>query len=171
MRAVRAKAATVRKSVRGFEKKQRECEGVVVPRGRQEQVELLTDAGGLLAIFAPIQAELQGFATTLQGIQPDDAELVRGVTGWTKVVTLLGQIPPEANEACAEVLRWAANGYTAETAPVDFDALAATFRGLERHDRGIRRASIRLARLGVFPGTAAAFQPDGLIDLIEPLGS
>jgi hypothetical protein len=162
VRAARVKTATVRKSVRAYERSLEACEGLVVPRGVQEEAGLLLVAGRYTAFVDPLSAQIDSFVTALQDIQPTDATLVRGVVGWTKLKQLVDALPRAVQDGCGALRQWAANAYTRDSAPVDFESLAASMASLRRQERTIARADERLARLGVTPTAVLGFDPAGL---------
>jgi hypothetical protein len=155
----------VRRSVRGYEKDLDDCEGLVVPRSRHEEVELLYEAGEIQAAFDPLLTHLDAFVTRLQEIQPEDPELVRGVVWWRRLVTAIAALPEPSARPCEAILNWADTNYSNETAPVDFPSLAAAINGMERQERGILRAATRLADLGISQRIVPGFTPEGLLVL------
>ncbi len=165
IRAVQGQAADVRRSVRGYEKDLDRCEGLVVPRSRHEEVEALYQAGQIHAAFDPLLVHLDAFVTRLQEIQPEDAELVKGVIWWQRLVTAIDVLPDVTARPCEAVLNWGETNYSTETAPVDFPSLIASLNAMERQERGIIRAAARLEELGVSPRIVPGFVPEGLLVL------
>ena len=165
IRAVQGQTADVRRSIRRYEKDIEDCEGLVVPRSRHEEVELLYEAGELKAAFDPLLIHLDAFVTRLQEIQPEDPGLVRGVVWWRRLVTSLAALPEVAERPCDAVLTWADTNYSNDTAPVDFPSLVAAINGMERQERGILRAASRLTELGISQRIVPGFTPEGLLVL------
>jgi hypothetical protein len=163
IRAVRAKIDTVRASNRAFNRSLRPCESLIVPRKREADVEALLAAGQLAATYSPILAQLDGFVTALQDVQPEDPDLVRGVVSWRRFLTLLAALPRAASDACPAISQWAANAYAPEAAPADFAELRDVLDAIDRQARGIQRAAERLSKLGVLTNTVAGFDPYGLL--------
>jgi hypothetical protein len=163
IRAVQGQRADVRRSIRGYEKNVEKCEGLVVPRSRHEEVELLYQAGELQAAFDPLLSHLDAFVTRLQEIQPEDPALVRGVIWWRRLVTELDALPDVTARPCDAVLAWADTNYSDETAPVDFPSLIASLNALERQERGIVRAGARLEELGISQRILPGFVPEGVL--------
>ncbi|HEX8054845.1 MAG TPA: hypothetical protein VF517_17805 [Thermoleophilaceae bacterium] len=163
VRAVAGQRPDARLSVRRYEKDLRDCEGLVVPRGRHAEVELLYDAGATLASVDPLLTHLDAFVTRLQDIQPEDTELASGVVWWRRLITSLGSLPRTTLRPCTAILEWANDNYSTDTAPVDFAELQRTLDTLKRENRGILRAAEHLAELGVAPRLSAGFTPDVLI--------
>jgi hypothetical protein len=163
IRAVRAKIDTVRASNRAFQRSLRPCESLVIPRKREADVEALLSAGQLVATYSPILAQLDGFVTALQDVQPVDSDLVRGVVSWRRFLTLLAALPRPAGDACPAIGQWAANAYAPESAPADFAELRDQLNAIDRQGRGIQRAAERMAKLGVLTNTVTGFDPYGLL--------
>ena len=163
IRAVQGQRTDVRRSVRGYEKDLDRCEGVVVPRGRHDAVELLYSAGEVLAAFDPLLVHLDGFVTRLQEIQPEDNELVSGVVWWRRFVTAVDGLPDVVARPCSAMLKWSETNYSDDTAPVDFPALLSTLNAIERQERGIARAGLHLEELGISPRITPGFVPEGLL--------
>lgn len=163
IRAVRLKIDAVRRSINAYDRSLDACEGLVVPRGRHEDTEALVEAGHLLATYSPILAQLDGFVTGLQDVQPEDPDLIRGVVAWRRFLTLLQAMPPVAADACSAVREWAANSYAPEAAPTDFAALRDALEATGRQVRAIQRTAERLATLGVLPHPVLGFDPYGLL--------
>jgi hypothetical protein len=117
----------VRRSLTAHERELRPCEGLVVPRSRRAAVEDLFAAGDLLAFVTPLSAQLDGFVTALQDVQPQDPELVRGVAAFSAgtytmpastVPTAAGQsLPAPLPYGIADVAQRAGR-------PIDLAALA-----------------------------------------------
>jgi hypothetical protein len=166
IRAVRGKVGELRRSLRAYDAQIRRCEGLVVPRGHHEDAEALFDAAGAVAFVAPIAAQLDGFVTALQNIQPEDPDLVRGVVAWRRLLTIVDALPRPVTDPCGALQQWAANSYAPEAAPVDFAELRELLASGRRQERRIFLTSLRLARLGVFPNAALGFTPDGLAELV-----
>jgi hypothetical protein len=165
VRAVAGQRADIRLSVRRYEKDLRACEGLVVPRSRHAEVDALYEAGELLAVFDPLLVHLDAFATRLQEIQPEDAELARGVVWWRRIVTTIGSIPRVTLRPCTAVLQWANDNYSTDTAPADFAELQRLIDAAETQNRGIFRAAEHLAELGIAPRLVVGFTPEGLLGL------
>jgi hypothetical protein len=165
IRAVQGQAADVRRSIRAYEKDLDECEGLVVPRSRHEEVDLLYEAGQLHAAYDPLLIHIDAFVTRLQGIQPDDPELIKGVVWWRRLVTALDALPDVTARPCRAILDWAETNYSNETAPVDFPSLIASLAAMERHERGILRAASRLSELGISQRIVPGFTPEGILVL------
>jgi hypothetical protein len=163
LRAVTGQGPDVRRSIRSTQKDVARCEGLVVPRGRQEQAVLLFRAGDLIAPYDPLLVHLDAFVTRLQEIQPEDPGLVSGVVWWRRLVNTLDSLPDVVARPCAALLEWSRTNYSGETAPVDFDELEGTLNAARTARRGVFRGAARLEELGVSPRVLPGFIPDGLV--------
>lgn len=163
VRAVRAKIDAVGRSINAYDAEVERCEDLVVPRRLEDEVADLFDAGSVVTAYSPVFAQLDGFVTALQNIQPEDPELVRGVVAWRRYLILIEAIPRPASDACPATQQWAANGFAPEAAPVDFPALRDLVAALERQEVGIAKGAERLEELGVLPEVVFAFDPGGLL--------
>jgi hypothetical protein len=161
---VRAQPALVR-SVRRFVRNSEPCETLDVPNDRQDEATLLLAAGLAQAANRPLNAMLDDYATTLQSLAATDQQLAKGAAAWRDYVDGIRSLPALAPSACAVLAEWAANGYTEETAPVDFTALKALFDRVKADGAEIRRTARYLARLGIDPVTAVEFTLDDLADV------
>ena len=164
VRAVGGQRADVRREERRVVKDVAKCEGIVLPRSRHEEYELLLEVADAVAVADPLLAHLDAFVTRLQEIQPEDPDLARGVVWWRRFVTTLSSLPRSAARPCSLMLQWAESDYSSDTAPLDFAQLQATWNAVERENRGITRAAGRLGDLGVAPRLVLAFTPDGLVE-------
>jgi hypothetical protein len=158
---LRAQPALIR-SVRRFVRNSQPCETLNVPSGREDEATLLLAAGLTQAANRPIRPVLEEYAATLQSLAPTDPQLAKGAAAWRDYVDGVRSLPPLAPSACAVLAEWAANGYTDETAPVDFAALTALFGRLRADGDEIRRTSRFLARVGIDPVTAVEFTLDDI---------
>jgi hypothetical protein len=163
IRAVEGQRADVRRSVRAYEADLAKCEGLVVPRSRHEEVELLYEAGELHAAFDPLLVHLDGFVTRLQQIQPEDPALASGVVWWRRLVTSLDALPDVTARPCSAVLTWADSNYSDDTAPVDFAQLSQAIAAMRAQERGIIRAAAYLEGIGISPRIVPGFVPEGLL--------
>lgn len=165
VRAVSGQGPDVRRSIRSTQKDTARCEGLVVPRSRHAEADLLFLAGHTLAELDPLIVHFDAFATRLQEIQPEDPGLVSGVVWWRRFVTSVQNVPDVVLRPCATLLDWSRSDYSAETAPLDFEQLAAQLRAIKTADRGINRGADHLAELGVSPRAVQGFSPSLLVAL------
>jgi hypothetical protein len=150
------------RSVRRFVRNSQPCETLDVPSNRQAEATLILAAGLTQAANRPIGAVLDDYAATLQSLAPTDPQLAKGAAAWRDYVDGVRALPALAPSACAVLAEWAANGYTDETAPVDFAALTALLGRLRADGGEIRRTARYLARLGIDPVTAVEFTLDDI---------
>jgi hypothetical protein len=160
---LRAQPALIR-SVRRFVRNSEPCETLDVPNARQDEATLLLSAGLAQAANRPLDALLDDYAATLQSLAVTDAQLAKGASAWRDYVDGIRSLPALAPSACGVLAEWAANGYTDETAPVDFAALKTLFDRLQADGAEIRRTARYLATLGIDPVTAIEFTLDDLAD-------
>jgi hypothetical protein len=165
LRRLKEKGVAVRDSVRAYELEAEECESLSVPRAQRANVDGFIDAGLELAIYEPVLAELADYVAALEGIGVKDATLTSGVVAWRRYLRLLDALPDVARDACPEVRRWAAGGYDADSAPVDFRELRATLAGFVRQDKRMTRAADRLYELVISRKGLNAFFPYGVVTL------
>jgi hypothetical protein len=163
LRAAAGQGADVARSIRATEKDVARCEGLVVPRSRHEEAGLLYRSGEVLAQVSPLLVHFDAFATRLQEIQPEDPGLVSGVVWWRRLVNSLQDLPELTARPCTALLEWSRTDYSAETAPVDFEQLAALLRAIRTAERGVGRAADHLGDLGVSPRVLPGFTPEGLL--------
>jgi hypothetical protein len=162
-RALRASALATADAIDNFRASIRPCARLHVPRGR------LTDANELLAIGlteaieTPNDTPLGDFVAALQRVNTTNhAVLGNGATAWLDYLSVVRALP-NVPDACGSLQRWAQNGWTASTAPIDFSAAIALDGRAAIDAKAIGRAAAELARDGVFRSTAAAFTPKGLL--------
>jgi hypothetical protein len=167
---VRAEPSAVR-SVRRYTRAIEPCESLEVPADRRDEAALLLGAGLIQATFGPLEPTLEGFATTLNSLGLVEDQLVKGGAAWRDFVDGARSLPTLSPNACAVLAEWAANGFTDETAPVDFAALRTLMDRLEADGAEIRRTSRFLARGGIDPVTAVEFSFDDLVGTTVVSGS
>lgn len=161
--AVEPKTPEIRASVNAFEEKEEPCIDANFPDELVDEIGDFTELGVELAIYDPVMAELDAFATRIANSGVTDLELQRGVSSWRKYLDVLADIPPVARDACPALRRWARDGYSDESRPVDFARTRALHRSLVRHGRRILDAGDRLFLLGVSERTFVSFTPYGLV--------
>jgi hypothetical protein len=167
-RGVAAQSTALEQAVLTFFDSERQCRRLDVPRNREPQVALFEAAAGARAIFEPIDPQLQTFVNALAATPSSDPVLTAGAAGWTDVLAVLRSLPDFQPTFCAALKRWAAAGWAASAAPADYNSVRALFVRGDRDERAIERAAKHLASLGVFPRTARAFTPDGLVTFGSP---
>ena len=153
----------LRRSVRRYTRAIAPCESLEVPTARRDEATLLLSTGLVQATFGPLAPTLDGFATTLGSLGLAGDQLEKGALAWRDFVDGARSLPTLSPDACAVLAEWAANGFSDETAPVDFAALRTLMDRLEADGAEVRRTSRFLARLGIDPLTAVEFSFDDLI--------
>lgn len=154
-------AATARAIIRAGEAAHR-CRKVRVPRARQGDAAALFDLALVEAVERPSDAVVADFAAKLLDVNATDRTLAAGALGWADWVATVRSLPQVA-DPCAELKRWARDGYALAKAPIDF----AAYRRLERRAAAdvaaIDRAAALMARKGAFRNVVAGFTPEGLL--------
>lgn len=164
--SVRALRSNVRQSQKRYTSSLAECDKVVVPKNRRHDVDLLVKSGGVYAFYSPLRARLGDFATEIHDINAGDPELRKGVAAWENTLVLFDSLPAASADPCAAVREWSNHGFSADTAPADFDELTIELDSLKSQSRKLDRAAKHLDDAGVFPGPAAAFAPNGLLAIV-----
>jgi hypothetical protein len=165
VRDVAAQAGSVRGALKALQRSSAPCKRLRVPANRRVAVALLSAAAEGTATFGPIELQLQAFVNALGTVRTADGVLVSGAAAWADVLEVFRSLPGLQPSLCGAVKHWAANHWAANAAPVDLAALRALNARSLRDERAIDRAGAHLAALGVFPRTAVAFTPSGLIAL------
>jgi hypothetical protein len=165
LRDVASQAGSVRSALRGLERSSAPCKRLHVPANRRVSVALLSAAAEAQATFGPIEPQLQTFASSIGSVRTPDAVLVSGAAGWADLLEVLRSLPGLQPSLCGAVKHWAAAQWATSAAPADLTLLRSLNVRSLRDERAIDRAGTHLASLGVFPRTAVAFSPSGLIAL------
>jgi hypothetical protein len=163
VRAVGAEAGVVASSIKTLQQSSLPCRRLSIPRNRRAQVALFSASARSSAIYDPIDAQLQAFVNSIGGTRTSDGVLLAGAAGWADLLEVYRSLPAFQPSLCGAVKRWAAAGWAASAAPADYAVLKVLDARAARDRQAIARASTHLANLGVFPRTAFAFTPDGLI--------
>jgi hypothetical protein len=157
------KERSVLRSVTRYIEQAQACEDLKVPDDRQDEAVLMLSTGLTQATIRPLSGTLDAYATTLQSLGVTDPQLAKGAAAWRDFVDGVRSLPKFSTSYCTVLAEWAANGYTDETAPVDFAALRALAVRLQGDGAEVRRTGRYLAKLGVDPVTVRAFSLDDLI--------
>lgn len=165
--AVTGAAPDVRASLERYDSSLSRCDDLVVPRDRRADVDLLLRAGGVAAFYRPLRATLDDFDTALHDVNGFDPTMVSGVKAWDKTLVLRDSLPAAANHACRAVRDWAANGFSKDTAPADFDRLAIVMRDFGPQYARLDEVVRYLHRQGAVKKVAAVFSPRGILALID----
>lgn len=159
---------SVLRSVTRYTESAEACETLDIPDARQDEALLLLTTGLTQATIRPVQSVLDDYATTLQSLAVADPALARGAAAWRDFVDTVRALPKLQPSYCAALAEWGANGYTDETAPVDFAALRTIAARIQADGAEVRRTGRHLRRLGIDPVTVEAFTLDNLIGNVTP---
>ena len=165
VRDVSAQAGAVKSSVKAFARSTASCKRMTIPRNRRTQVALLTAAAEGRATYGPVDAQVQSFVLALGAIRSTDATLVGGAASWADLLQLTRSLPTFSPSLCGALKAWSRAHWSLRAAPVDLAALKAANARALADQKAIARAAVHLAKEGVFPKTAVAFSPSGLIAL------
>jgi hypothetical protein len=165
VRDVGAQRASVRSALKALERSSGPCKRLHIPSNRRTSVALLSAAAEATATFGPIEPQLQTFVNTIGSVRTTDGVLVAGAAGWADLLEVFRSLPGLQPSLCGAVRHWAAAHWAANAAPADIASLRSLNTRSLRDERAITRAGAHLAGLGVFPRTAVAFSPSGLIAL------
>lgn len=165
VRDVGLQAGAVRSALRALERSSAACRRLRIPSNRRASVALLSAAAEATATFGPIEPQLQAFVDAIGAARTTDGVLAAGATGWADLLGVFRSLPRFQPSLCSAVRGWAGNHWAANAAPANLTQLRALESRSLRDERAITRAGAHLAGLGVFPRTAVAFSPSGLIAL------
>jgi hypothetical protein len=153
-------------SLQTYEDTTQQCLKLKVPKANQAQATDLLTIGLVDAVVSPYDTQLDKYAKALQAVGAQDSELVKGAAAWADIVSTARALPKLSPDACSVLKAWAANNYSAETAPVDFAAVDAQFTRLAADIVQVGKTGRRLKRLGLDTGTVADFVGSGLLELL-----
>ena len=165
VRDVGAQAGAIKSSVKALERSTAPCTHMRVPRNRRTQVALLNAAAETRATFGPVDAQIQAFVNSIGAVRSTDATLVAGAAAWADLLQVVRSLPAISPSLCGVLRTWSRAHWAAGAAPADLAALRALDVRSVADEKAVARAAAHLARLGVFPKTAVAFSPSGLIAL------
>jgi len=163
---VKEMGAELRRSDRDYARSLEKCDDLVVPKKRQDEVQLLFDVGATRAFYMPIRSILDKFNVALHDVHGEDPRMTRGVDAWDRTLVLIGQLPPATKNPCKAVQKWAENDYSSDSAPADFDQLKVIRQQFKAQEKVENEASRHFAEAGAFPAIAKAFAPRGLRSLV-----
>lgn len=163
---VRDRADEVNDSVDAYGRELARCDDLVVPKKRQDEVELLFETAFTRAFYAPIRGVLDDFNVALHDVHGDDPRVTRGVDAWDRTLVLFDQLPSATKRPCKAVRKWADNHYSSDSAPADFDELKVIRKQFSAQEKILNETARHLAEAGVFPAIARAFAPRELRRLI-----
>jgi hypothetical protein len=163
--SVGSQAPAVLKSVKSLKLSSLPCRHLHVPANRRAQVALFRASATSTAVYGPIDSQLQQFVNSLGVVRTSDGVLVAGAAAWGDLLEVYRALPAFPPSLCGAILRWQAAHWAAAAAPANYSVLKALDARARRDMKAIARAGAHLANLGVFPRTAVAFTPSGLVAL------
>lgn len=166
--AFERKTRSILRSVSRYTESAEACETLDIPADRQDEALLLLSTGLTQATIRPVQSILDDYATSLQSLAVVDPALASGAAAWRDFVDTARALPKLQPSYCQVLAEWGANGYTDETAPVDFAALRTISQRIAADGAEVRRTGRYLRRLGIDPLTAEAFTLGDLIRASAP---
>ena len=161
--AFEKKRRSILRSVARYTDSAQACETLDIPDDKQDEALLLLSTGLTQATIRPAQSVIDDYATSLQSLAVVDPALASGASAWRDYVDTVRALPKLQPSYCAVLAEWGANGYTDETAPVDFAALANIAQRIQTDGAEVRRTGRYLRRLGIDPLTVEAFTLGDLI--------
>src|SRR4051794_13904236 len=162
------RARSIERSVTRYTESAEACETLNVPDDRQDEALLLLSTGLTQATVRPVQSVLDNYATALQSLAVGDPALASGAAAWRDYVDTVRALPRLQPSYCQVLAEWGANGYTDETAPVDFAALRTISQRIAADGLEVRRTARYLRRLGIDPVTATEFTLGDIIRASAP---
>ena len=157
------KAASIRRSIRRYDRSSEPCQALDIPAERQGQASLMVSAGLLQVTTRPLWGTLDDYASTLQALKVTDRQLAAGAAAWRDYTDTVRSLREPSGGWCGAFLEWRRAGYPAASAPVDFGALRSISTRLRADAAQVRRTGRYLRGEGVDPITANDFTLDDLI--------
>ena len=165
--AVKNARPDVRDSFARYDKSLSQCDKVTVPKRHRKEVDLLIKAGGVAAFYLPLRSQLDDFNVALHDVHGHDPSVTRGVEAWDRTLVLVDELPPAAAHACRAVRDWAANKFSKDTAPADFDELGVVLHQFPVQYKTLDETAAYLREQGVVPRVAKVFAPAGILKLVD----
>ena len=165
---VKDRAGDVSRSVHDYDSSLGRCDGIVVPKKRRSQVDLLFKLGGTRAFYTPLRPALDRFNTALHDVHGEDPRTTRGVDAWDRTLVLLDELPDVTADPCPAVKKWAKHGFSSDSAPADFGRLGVIRKQFGVQEQVLDEVAHHLRDSGVYPKIAAAFTPANFYDGIRP---
>ena len=169
--AFEKKQRSVLRSVSRYTDSAQACETLDIPDDRQDEALLLLSTGLTQATIRPVQSLIDDYATSLQSLAVVDPALASGAAAWRDYIDTVRALPKLQPSYCSVLGEWGANGYTDETAPVDFAALRTISQRIAADGAEVRRTGRHLRRLGIDPLTVEEFTRGDLIRASAPSDS
>jgi hypothetical protein len=146
------------------------CDSLEIPRSRRDAVGAVVDVALTEAVAGPNDGVLGQFTSALGGVSPVRPVLASGAAGWADYLAVIRSLPP-IQDPCETLQQWAQAGWSESQSPIDLAAYAQLNARAQSDQRAIKRAALHLAEVGVFPSTAVAFTPQGLLLRLLPSGN
>ena len=156
------RVAATRRSVRRYGRDLDRCEDLRVPRRRRAAARLIEQVAAINAIVRPNAEVLQRFVLDLFDVDTSRLVIERGADAWADVLDAVDSLP-KITRPCRALHRWKRDDWAAAESPIDPGEVRRALRRLRRTERPIMRTERFLRRVGVYPSTARAFDPDGLL--------
>ncbi len=166
-RAVAGRRPAVRSSLAFYRRTLSSCHSVRVPKAEALDVARLVQVGTLEALEDPVSSQVSALVRQLGTIQTSDTTLARAIAAWIDYDRVARGLPRLAN-TCTAVRHWAANGWKAGSAPVDFGLLVGQTNRLTLDRAAIIKGADKLLAEGVLTKAALAFTPTGLLAQLQP---
>lgn len=157
------KARSIERSLERYGRHTEPCEDLRVPAARVDEASLLLSTGLLQATTRPLWGTLDDYSKTLQALEVKNTQLAAGAKAWRQYNDTVHALPRLSGGYCGALLEWARNGYSDETAPVDFASLRIVAQGLREDAAQVRLTARYMRDRGIDPRTADAFTLDNLI--------
>jgi hypothetical protein len=154
----------VRKSVGRYDRSVADCDYVAVPKNRAKDVDVLMATGFVYAFYNPLRSRLGSFVTALEDVHAGDPTLISGQESWDNFLIIFDELDPATHDPCAAVKEWAANDWSDDSAPADFDELTVERDQLNAEGRNLVRVAKHLAEAGARRRTAVFFAPHAIED-------
>jgi hypothetical protein len=165
-RALRVNTDVTVDALNALERSTLRCRRVKVPRARRSQAHALFDIALVQALEGPNDAAVADFVAALVDADVGNPTLARGAAAWSDWLAIVRALPT-VDDPCDALKAWAAAGYAADSAPIDFAAYRALDRRAEVDRNRIERAATFMALRGAFPNAAVGFTPDGLLTQVS----
>jgi hypothetical protein len=166
--AFEKRTRSIARSVTRYTESAEACETLDIPDDRQDEALLLLTTGLTQATVRPVQSVLDSYATALQSLAVVDPSLASGAAAWRDYIDTVRALPKLQPSYCQVLAEWGANGYTDETAPVDFAALRTISQRIAADGVAVRRTARYMRRLGIDPLTAEEFTLGDIIGASAP---
>jgi hypothetical protein len=167
VRALRGTAVATADSLDRLARSVKRCQNLNIPRARLAAASAVVDVGVVEALEGPNDAPVGDFVDALGKIPTSNAILAGGIAGWQDYLAVVRSLP-QISDPCAALQAWEQAGWSTSSSPIDMAAYTALEHRATIDQSAIARTARYLARVGVFPRTAVAFTPEGLLLRLAP---